>query len=128
MSGSVGPLNIPKGGRSLAVKNDEKNFSIIDDGFTVEGTVVGTGRLVIKGTVKGSVNGDNVVIAQEGSVFADTRAHTMTIGGIFDGQLDVQKELVILSTGKCSGQVKCHQLVLEAGGILNAEVVCALAK
>jgi cytoskeletal protein CcmA (bactofilin family) len=110
------------------VKNDEKKFSIIDDGFTVEGMVVGKGRLVIKGTVKGNVDGDNVVIAQEGSVFAETRAVSMTIGGIFDGQLVVQKELVILSTGKCSGQVKCNHLVLEAGGVLNASVSCASRK
>jgi cytoskeletal protein CcmA (bactofilin family) len=110
------------------VKKDEKTFSIIDDGFTVEGTVVGKGRLVIKGIVKGNVNGDNVVIAQEGSVFAQTQADTMTIGGIFDGQLDVQKELVILSTGKCSGQVRCHHLVLEAGGVLNADVSCTFPK
>jgi cytoskeletal protein CcmA (bactofilin family) len=106
------------------VKNDEKKFSIIDDGFTVDGMVVGKGRLVIKGIVKGNVNGDNVVIAEEGSVYAETRVNTMTIGGIFDGQLEVLNELVILSTGKCSGQVKCNRLVLEAGGVLNAAVTC----
>ena len=43
------------------MKNDmSKKFSIIDEGFTVDGTVTGKVRLVIKGTVKGAVNGDNV--------------------------------------------------------------------
>lgn len=107
------------------MKNEEKKFSIIDEGFTVEGMVVGKGRLVIKGTVKGTVNGENVVIAEEGAVYAEARANVMTIGGIFDGQIEVAKELVILSTGKCSGQVKCKDLVVEAGGILNASVECA---
>jgi len=110
------------------VKDDHKKFSIIDEGFTVDGTVTGKGRLVIKGTVKGAVTGDNVVIAEEGAVYADARANEITIGGVFDGQVEAQKALVILSTGKCSGQVKCHDLVVEAGGILNATVVCKTSR
>jgi cytoskeletal protein CcmA (bactofilin family) len=110
------------------VKNDDKKFSIIDEGFMVEGTVVGKGRLVIKGTVKGSLSGDNVVIAEEGAVYADAKANTMTIGGIFDGKIVVVNELVVLATGKCSGQIVCNDLVVEAGGLLNATVACKAPK
>lgn len=106
------------------MKADSKKFSIIDEGFTVEGMVVGKGRLVIKGTVKGSVNGDNVVIAEEGSVYAEAKANEMTIGGLFDGEIEVEKALVVLSTGKCSGKIKCGDLVVEAGASLNASVSC----
>lgn len=106
------------------MKDDQKKFSIIDEGFTVDGTVTGKGRLVIKGTVKGAVTGDNVVIAEEGSVFAEAKANVMTIGGTFEGQVEVVKELIVLTTGKCSGQVKCKDLVVEAGGKLNASVTC----
>ena len=109
-------------------RDDKKNFSIIDAGFTVDGTVTGKGRLVIKGTVKGMVTGDNVVIAEEGAVYADARAKEITIGGTFDGQVEAEKALVILSTGKCSGEVKCHDLVVEAGGLLNANVSCKSIK
>ncbi len=111
------------------MKNDtSKKFSIIDEGFTVDGTVTGKGRLVIKGTVKGAVTGDNVVIAEEGAVYAEARAKEITIGGVFDGQVEAEKALVILSTGKCSGNVKCHDLVVEAGGALNANVSCKRMK
>lgn len=106
------------------MKTEQKQFSIIDEGFTVEGTVIGKGRLVIKGTVKGALEGDHVVIAEEGAVYAEARAAVMTIGGVFDGRLEVNKELVILATGKCSGEVICNDLVVEAGGLLNATVAC----
>lgn len=106
------------------MKDDQKKFSIIDEGFTVDGTVTGKGRLVIKGTVKGAVTGENVVIAEEGAVFAEAKANVMTIGGTFEGQIEVDKELIVLATGKCSGQVKCKDLVVEAGGKLNASVTC----
>ncbi len=109
-------------------KETPKKFSIIDEGFTVDGTVTGKGRLVIKGIVKGAVTGDNVVIAEEGAVYADAHANEITIGGVFDGQVEADKALVILSTGKCSGEVKCHDLVVEAGGALNANVSCKRMK
>ena len=110
------------------MKNDDKKFSIIDEGFTVEGTVVGKGRLVIKGIVKGSLSGDNVVIAEEGAVYADAKVNTMTIGGFFDGKIEMAKELVVLATGKCSGQIICNDLVVEAGGLFNANVACKSQK
>lgn len=105
-------------------KNNQNKFSIIDEGFTVDGTVTGKGRLVIKGTIKGAVTGDNVVIAEEGAVYADARANKITIGGTFNGQIEAEKVLVVLATGKCTGDVKCKDLVVEAGGYLNANVNC----
>ena len=101
-----------------------QNISIIDQGLTVDGTVACTGKLVIKGTVKGQLEGETVVVAEEGAVRADTKAVRMTIGGAFEGHLDVAEELVILATGRCTGKVTCRDLVFEAGGILNAHVQC----
>jgi cytoskeletal protein CcmA (bactofilin family) len=112
----------------MSVKNDPKKFSIIDEGFTVEGTVTGRGRLVIKGTVKGAVSGDSVVIAEEGVVHADAKAKELTIGGSFEGQVEADKALIVLSTGNCSGHVTCRDLVVEAGGVLNADVTCQTVK
>ncbi|MBI9086744.1 MAG: polymer-forming cytoskeletal protein [Desulfobacterales bacterium] len=106
----------------MKIKN--KDFSIIDKNLTVDGTLHTTGRLIIKGTVKGSLVGESVIIAEEGSVYADTRVASMTIGGTFEGEIQASRELVILSTGKCSGKVVCKDFVVEAGGILNAEVSC----
>ncbi|MDJ0914895.1 MAG: polymer-forming cytoskeletal protein [Desulfobacterales bacterium] len=102
----------------------EKNFSIIDKGLTVEGTVACTGRIVVKGTIKGMLESKTVIIAEEGAVYADAKVSGITIGGIFEGEVKASDELVILSSGTCSGKVVCKNLVIEAGGVLNAEVTC----
>lgn len=101
-----------------------KNISIIDQGAIVDGTFSCKGRLVIKGTVKGTLLGDIVIIAKEGAVYADIKAASITIGGIFEGEIEGADELIILSTGNCSGKIICKNLNVEAGGILNAEVTC----
>ncbi len=106
----------------------QKNFSIIDKGLTIDGTISSKGRLVIKGTLKGTLAGNTVIIAEEGAVFAETKAVSMTVGGTFQGEIHVSEELIILSTGNCSGRVVCNNLVVEAGGLLNAEVTCTLLK
>lgn len=108
----------------MIVADTSKNFSIIDKGLTVEGTVSCNGQLVIKGTVRGTLEGEVVVISEEGAAYAHAKVASMTIGGIFEGKVNASEELVVLSTGKCSGTVVCKNLVVEAGGVLNAEVNC----
>ena len=106
------------------MKNKSKDFSIIDKELTVDGTISSKGKLVIKGVVKGTLIGETVIISEEGTVIADTKVSSMTIGGTFEGEIRASKELIILSTGRCSGKVVCKDFVVEAGGILNAQVNC----
>lgn len=100
------------------------NISIIDEGLTVDGTVSVKGKLVIKGTVEGNLIGETVIVAKGGVVCADTKVASITMGGKFEGELNASNELIILSTGSCNGKVVCKNLVVEAGGILNADVTC----
>ncbi|TYT75047.1 bactofilin family protein [Desulfobotulus mexicanus] len=101
-----------------------KNLSIIDSDLRVEGVLNAKGRLVIKGMVKGTIAGASVVIAEEGRVYCDATVEELTIGGIFEGNIQARERVVILATGKCAGTVTCKDLVVESGGILNAEVTC----
>jgi len=106
------------------VADKSKNFSLIDKGLVVEGTVSCKGKLIVKGTVKGTLSGEMVIIAAEGAAYTDAQVRSMTIGGTFEGNLKASEELIILSSGVCSGKIVCKDLVVEAGGILNAEVSC----
>lgn len=106
------------------MKNISEDFSIIDKELTIDGTVSTTGRLIVKGILKGTIIGKNVVIAEEGSVYANAKVASMTIGGTFEGEIRALKKLILLSTGKCTGKVVCKDLVIETGAILNAQVTC----
>lgn len=109
------------------MNNESKDFSIIDRELTVDGTVSTNGRLIVKGVVKGTLIGENVVVAEEGAVYADAKVASITIGGTFEGEIRASKELIILSTGSCKGKIVCKDFVVEAGGILNAQVNCITA-
>ncbi len=104
------------------MKNEPKEISIIDKELKIDGSVVSKGTLIIKGVIKGTLAGETVVIAQGGEVYAETKTSSMTIGGKFEGDISATKELIILSTGNCTGKVDCKNLTVENGGILNASV------
>ena len=103
-------------------KDDPKALSVIDKGLIVNGQITSNGSLVIKGRLEGTLDGETVVIAEDGYVNAETKVTNMTIAGIFEGNITVSQDLAILSTGNCSGKVNCGNLTVESGGLLNAEV------
>ena len=110
------------------VKKSKQNLSIIDRELKIEGSISSSGKLIIKGQVTGTIDGDVVIIAEDGQVNSSaTKVSSITIGGNFQGEVSASKELVILSTGTCAGKVECQDLIVENGGILNAEVSCKTA-
>jgi len=121
--GSIAIAIVPGYVLGKVVMKDKTNaISIIDKGLTINGSISSKGKLIIRGTVKGTIVGETVVIAEEGSVYADITVLRMTIGGRYEGALQASEELVILQTGNCSGKVVCKDLAIEAGGRLNGDV------
>jgi cytoskeletal protein CcmA (bactofilin family) len=104
------------------VNQNSKNLSIIDRDLILDGKISSKGSLVIRGKVNGILTGEKVVIAEEGSVFAEAEVASLTVGGIFEGEIRASKELIILSTGSVKGTVYCSSLTVESGGLLNAGV------
>lgn len=102
----------------------DSTISIIGQGLSIEGTVCSKGKLIIQGTVKGTLEGENVSIAKGGGLYTHTKVVNMDIGGTFEGEMRASGELLIRSSGTCSGKVVCKDLVVEAGGIINADVSC----
>jgi len=106
----------------------KEQFSILDNGVVIEGTMSCQGKLVINGMVKGKLTGDTIIIGEKGAADAEIDAAKITIGGKFEGKINASQELVILSTGYCEGQVVCKNIIIESGGILNGSVVCTLKR
>jgi len=106
------------------VGKSSSNITIIDEGLTVEGDVNGTGEMIIKGTVRGSLSGERVTIAPGGAVYADVNAVQMTIAGTCRGKLRVSGEVTVLASGRCQGELSCADLTIEDGARLNARVRC----
>ena len=100
----------------------EKGLSIIDRGFEIEGILKIKGKLIIYGTVRGTILADNLVTVEGSRVFARAKVQNITIGGIFNGDITAFESLKITSTGSFSGKITCNSLSIEAGGKLDGIV------
>ncbi|MDP3285563.1 MAG: polymer-forming cytoskeletal protein [Desulfobacterales bacterium] len=100
------------------------NISIFDSELSLKGAFSFKGRLIMKGSFEGTITGENLIIAEEGVVLAEINAENVTIGGQFEGYITALNEVVILSTGICSGKISCKSLVVETGGLLNGDIRC----
>ena len=112
---------ISRKGRPIMAREKE-GLSIIDKDCSVEGIMNVSGKLIIAGSVKGTLLGNAVVTASGSRVNAVARVRQMTIGGAFKGDITVYEDLQILSTGAFSGKATCKRMKLETGGKLDGKV------
>lgn len=102
-------------------KNTEA-LSILSQGAEFEGDMLCTGKIIINGIIKGTLKGEHITIGEQGVVYAETSAQSLTVAGRFEGNLKTSNSLTVLSSGYCDGDVTCHDLVVEPGGVLNGRV------
>ena len=49
---------------------------------------------MVNGTVKGNLEGDNIIVSQDGVIQAETKVNNMTLGGTFEGRIRADQELI----------------------------------
>lgn len=100
----------------------KEGLSIIDKDSLIEGTVSVQGKMVVAGTLKGSLVGNTVVTVEGSRVDAPANLRELIIGGDYTGDITVYESLRIRSTGAFHGKITCKNLTLEAGGKLEGMV------
>ncbi len=80
------------------------------------------GKLIIAGTLDGTLNGNKVVTVKGSRVVARAEVMDMVVAGDFEGDLTALNSLKILRTGNLRGNIACKTLSMEAGGKLNGNV------
>ncbi|MDY6988749.1 MAG: polymer-forming cytoskeletal protein [Thermodesulfobacteriota bacterium] len=104
------------------MKDKKAGLSIIDKGLSVKGVVHVQGKLIIIGTLEGTLEGDAVVAAQGSHVMADVKVREMVIGGKFEGDVTAHENVKLLKTADFTGKIFCRNIDVEPGGQLNGSV------
>ena len=104
------------------MKDKAQNLSIVDEGLSLEGTLYAKGKLVIAGSLTGTLIGHAVVASKGSVVTAQAKVEDLVIAGDFKGDVTVYNRLHISPTGNFTGNIICKNLRLDVGGILNGSV------
>ena len=89
---------------------------------SVVGEISNCSRVEIEGSLEGNITAETVVIRANGRVKGSIQSKRAEIHGTIEGQVHVQDQLEIRSTGQVSGELAYGKLYVEAGGHLDGSI------
>lgn len=126
--GSPGPTAPGSAGAGRRVESAtaalaDRRTLVVGRGIALSGTITDCERLVVEGTVEATVNQGSEILISTGGVFrGEIEIDQADIHGTFDGTLTARDALVVRSTGRVLGTVRCRRLTVEEGGEVSGKV------
>ena len=101
----------------------EARTLVVGAGMSVSGTITSCDRLVAEGTVDAKLDGcQHVVVAQTGVFRGTVSTDHADVHGRFEGELVVQKRLLVRAGGQVSGTVSYGEIEIECGGRISGQI------
>ena len=101
----------------------EARTLIVGAGMSVSGTITACDRLVAEGTVDAKLDGcQQVMVAQSGVFRGTVSTDHADVHGRFEGELVVQKRLLVRATGHVAGTVSYGEIEIECGGKIAGQI------
>ena len=101
--------------------------SVIGTEMQINGNIKCQGSLVLKGTVKGNIECDEISVSSEGVLKGSVKAQDSIISGKFEGEI-FSDTISIESTAKIKGGIYYNTLTTEPGARLEIELNIGLEK
>ena len=104
------------------MRTKTKDITIISEKSDIEGKLKMPGKVMILGSFTGSIISRTLEIFKDGKAFGSIEAENVIIAGYFEGELACSGLLTITKTATVKGRVAYGTLLVELGGVLDAEV------
>jgi cytoskeletal protein CcmA (bactofilin family) len=106
-----------------ATRPADRRTLVVGRGISLAGTITDSERLVVEGTVEASLhNGSELSIAIGGTFKGEIEIDEADVSGTFDGAIVARTALVVRSTGRVLGNVRCRKLTVEEGGQISGRI------
>ena len=106
----------------MKIKTKDKDITVISEKSDIEGKLNMPGKVMILGSFTGSINCSTLEIYKDGKAVGTIEAENVIIAGYVEGELACSGLLTIAKTGAVKGRVAYGNLLVELGGLLEAEV------
>ncbi len=105
-------------------KKDNSGLGFIDGDLYVEGSIHSQKKIVVSGTVNGSVSGNQeIVVSETGNVNGKIEGNKIVVAGKVNGDLLAHKRLEVVSSANIKGKMKAPsgQISIKEGANLDAK-------
>ena len=101
----------------------QANQHVISRGITINGTISGSGNLLVEGTVRGEIDLANAVtIEKTAKVEADIRADQLKVNGETNGNITASSLVSIGQGARVLGDIKAPRVAIEDGADFNGAI------
>lgn len=118
--GPNGEISITKKLEKIGSSHFKTTPSILARDITIEGNINSAGILEIEGNVKGTINGNSVILREECFVEGLIVSDSLSIRGRFEGSIKA-KHLHISSKARVHGEIEYESLSVEDGAYIDGQ-------
>lgn len=102
---------------SSVLTNNKKNFSIISNGLTIKGDMLGNASVEIEGELIGKLVSQTATISEIGRVVGDIYADVVNINGTVEGIVRA-RAISITSSANVKGTIEYTKISVENGAVI----------
>lgn len=119
---SAGPLMRPQ--PAARPQANERRALVVGRGIALSGgAITDCERLEVHGTVEVSIrHALELIIADSGVFRGEAEIEEADISGAFDGSVTATTRLVVRSTGRVTGTIRCQRLMVEEGAQVSGKI------
>ena len=112
---------------SSKINENNSDASVIGSEMQINGNIKCQGTLILKGTVKGNIECDEISVSSEGVLKGSVKAQDSVISGKFEG--DIYSDTIsIESSANIKGNIYYNNFQAEPGAKLEIELNIGLEK
>lgn len=100
--------------------NQKATPTILSRDLIIEGKISSTGLIEIEGKIQGSINGNIVIVRENGNVEGEIISENLSIKGNFDGTIK-SKNISISNKANVKGSIEYKSLSVEDGASIDGE-------
>ena len=101
-----------------ALTNFKSTPTIISRDLRIQGEIFSAGVIEIEGNINGTLNGNSVILREEGSISGTVFAENFSIRGKFEGIIKA-KNISIASKARVNGEIEYDILSVEDGACVD---------
>ena len=109
------------------ITENTSDASVIGTEMQINGNIKCQGTLILKGTVKGNIECDELAVSAEGVLKGSVKAQDSNISGKFEGEI-FSDTISIESTANIKGDIYYNNFQAEPGAKLQIELNIGLEK
>jgi cytoskeletal protein CcmA (bactofilin family) len=101
-----------------ALTNFKSTPTIISRDLKIQGEIFSAGVIEIEGNITGTLNGNSIILREEGSINGAVFAENFSIRGKFEGTIKA-KNISIASKARVNGEIEYDILSVEDGACID---------